>query len=61
MSQGFSSCWLFFVFADDLRSELKALNKFTENKRETKLQIYDEIHRFFEFHTKVKQLSFSYF
>lgn len=56
MSQGFSSCWLFIVFADDLRSELEALNQYTETKRETQLKIYDEIHKFFEFHTQVKQL-----
>lgn len=60
MSQGFSSCWLFIAFADDLKSELSALNKYTRTKRKTKLQIYDQIHKFFQFHTKVKQLSWDH-
>lgn len=61
LSQGFSSCWLFFAFADDLRSELNSLNKFAKTKRKTKLEIYGHIHKFFQFHTKVKQLSIKSF
>lgn len=59
LSQGFSSCWLFIAFADDLRSELSDLNKFTKHKikRKTKLETYEHIRKFFQFHSKVKELS----